>query len=390
MGVTLNGQQIRNLLARAHQLALRSEDFLDGQDHTLWTPLIARLRAPSVPKTYLAVFAVTLVARSLHDRDVLSIWDIKSGTSDKGYSASSIGTQLSSFIKTHHIDLRARSSQPMNNQPFTFKDRILKDPHAMTVATKHHGSWQLFTEALSRVEQATPDEAMEGLVALFAATQQVTDSVVAREMTTANANWNTVEKLITVVCDFVDRYPLGGKTGQALVAAALSTSFGKDNVSMGQINDPDAGLVGDVHISDGKQVWLWVEVKQKVVMQGDVLSFASKVSNQGGSRALYCAFANTLYPDHVNKLKIAGQSRDHSVEMEYFDSSRHFLSQIFRISPGNPQKLVSRFSTHLLDRITEVGCDFDTISDFAERLRALGVSQSQSPQMESLLRSSDI
>lgn len=122
MGVRLAGPQIAATLANADRRARINGDELMRSDLARhWLPHIEPLLEPSAPRTYVAVLVTIITARSMFESDILDVRAIQTSYSEKGYSAASIAKQVASFAKEHQIDLRATSSQPMNNQPFTFK-----------------------------------------------------------------------------------------------------------------------------------------------------------------------------------------------------------------------------------------------------------------------------
>jgi hypothetical protein len=377
MGIVLSGSDIRLTLARAHQAArTQVNSFAQEPLVNHWERFVSELRTPHVPKTYLAVFAVTLVARAMHSKDVLSVWDIKTGTSEKAYSASSIGHALATFAKTHDLDLRARSSQPLNNQPFTFKSRILQDPHAMTVAARHHDAWRAFTRAVSHVETTTPSDASDGLAVLFRMVQRASSDESRRQMRLHAKNLQSLVALEDDIRTFVQNYPDGGRTGQAFAASVLQLVYGEDNVQLGLINDPDFARVGDVHVASEGDTWLWGEVKQRVITAGDVLSFASQVASEGGSRAVYCAFVNSSYPDHVSRTRISRTAETKGVALDYFDSPGVFMSHFFGVAPGSTDTRVSRLLVALEARLIEAECAQETLDAFYGVLDVHGVEPS--------------
>lgn len=374
MGVQLHGETIRQTLAQADQKAQSSgSDHFDELPQRQWASTVVGLQVPSVPRTYLAIYAVGLVARCMHDREELSVWDIKTGTSARGYSASSIGSALSTFAKSHDIDLRAHSSQPLNNQPFTFKDRILRDPNEMNVASRHTESWLKFITAMQRVDDATPESAAIGLSVLFALARRTSPRGQSSEVMLNAMGTATLANLEETISMFVSRNPDGGRTGQAFTAALLDLVYGVENVRLGHINDPDSGSVGDVHVTESDDIWLWTEVKQRVITTGDVTNFAGLVAAEGGSRAIYCAFVNSEYPDHVSKRRLAHLSSSQGVVIEYFDSPNEFMVHIFRVAPGSTRALADRFVRALFRRLLDAECAPKTTANLHKMLIADGI-----------------
>lgn len=374
VGVSLSGEKIQLALAQADQKAKNFGSELDmGPVGQRWRPFIQALRMPSVPKTYTAVFAVTLAARSLHDSSVLNVREIKSQTSEKGYAASSIGSQLARFAKAHNIDLRATSQQPLNNQPFTYKERILSSPEEMNVIDRARDAWKTFIKAVDAVDAATPSEAADALALMFHLSRRQKWASSAVGAVLAAEDLTALDGLLDAASAFVGEHPDNGRTGQAFVAAVLDLVYGAEHVLLGKVNDPDASTVGDVHATSDGEVWLWVEVKQKVVTNGEVTGFVSKVAQQGGSRAIFCAFLNSSYPDYVQQQKALDAARKKGVMLEFFDTPYSFLNHYFRVAPGSSSEAASRFIGALVNRVAEAACPQSTIDALQALLDQHGV-----------------
>lgn len=150
MGVKLNGEAISRALGNANEVAKREGGSL-AVDPGLarWREHVAFLRLPTTPRTYLAVTATLLTARSLFESEQLDVRAIKAGKSDRGYSAPSVAGRLASFAKEQRIDLRATSTQPMNNQPFTFRDYLAPD---ISVQDKYTEQWRGFNEIVDEID----------------------------------------------------------------------------------------------------------------------------------------------------------------------------------------------------------------------------------------------
>ncbi len=374
MGVALGGEKIRLTLAQADQKAKNlGLDLQAGPVGERWNQHVQTLRAPSVPTTYTAVLAVTLVARAIHDSSVLSVRDIQKKTGEKGYSASSIGSELARFAKTHNIDLRATSQQPLNNQPFTYKERILSSPSEMNVADRARSAWAAFNRAIDQVESATPSEAADALALLFHLSRKSTWESRPVGAVLAAESLEEVGALLDGIAGFVDTHSDNGKTGQAFAAAVLDILYGSASVRLGKINDPDASTVGDVHVLNEDSIWLWTEVKQKVITAGDVNSFVGKVAEHGGSRAIFCAFLNNSYPDHVQRNKVNAFAHKKGVMLDYFDMSADFVNRYFRLAPGSTSEAAARLVVAMISRMSEALCPQTTLDAFEGMIIEHGV-----------------
>jgi hypothetical protein len=164
MSASISGEKVLQTLSEANELALLSTWHLAEMARISWSNRFESLEGDTTPKTYLAILAVTLCARSMYEQDKLDVFAVKAGSDSRGYSAPSIGSKLASFVKEQGIDLRATSSQPMNNQPFTYVERIVLNMGVKKSAQLH---WENFYEAVSAVQGLRSEEALQVLAMLF-------------------------------------------------------------------------------------------------------------------------------------------------------------------------------------------------------------------------------
>jgi hypothetical protein len=349
------------MLANANERSLKSDFELSDQERKKWLDIIDNLSVEKCPRTYLAVFGVLVVARSLESKDSLNVRDIKTGSSPKGYSAASIGSGLARFVKAHDIDLRAGSSQPMNNQPFTFEDFILDDMGVRSNAKLH---WNNFLEAVNEIDHASSIEAQNLLVLLFNVRRKVQKPKVVAHAATLdiskiNDYISTIENFVTINSD-------SGKIGQAFVSALLSLQYGTDNVLQGDSQDPDASLVGDVHVMNEAGVVLYSEVKQKVIGTGEIKGFIQAVEKSGGRKILYFALSNSSYAGHLDEKQIFKEVQKSNATFLLFtsvtDSVGHFLPLI-----NLPlDEFAEVFSAAILERLEEAKVKNELIKTFKQ------------------------
>jgi len=349
MGITLKGETIRRTLADANQRARSRGDELVGDPSLAdWVTAVRVLRDESVPKTYTAVLAILLTARAMHDADTLSVRDIKASTSDKGYSASSIGSAIASFAKEQRIDLRAKSSQPMNNQPFTFEERINEKMGARDAV-----AWGIFDVIVDRVEALKPSDAAAVLALLFHMSRKVDAPTIH---VTVKGGKQALDKVAAAVAGFVNSNSDNGKVGQSFVAALFDTIYTPDAVVLGDTQDPDVTVPGDVQVTDEHEVWLWSEAKQKVIMTGDITGFLQAVHAVGGERAAYFALANSGYSGNIQPDTVKKTADRLGMDVRLVESPAAAMDWLLPLAVGSYGTVAENLIERMHARMSESGC----------------------------------
>lgn len=362
MGVPLKSEQIRHVLANANETAKSEGDRLleaEAEPLKFLRDSVRFLRDPAVPKTYLAVTAILLAARAMHDRETLDVLAIQAGEGERGYSASSIGSTLASFAKEHRIDLRAKSSQPMNNQPFTFKSRITSD---MKVNVAHQAAWGGFFKVTEHIDRMTSGEAKEGLALLFHMSRRRDAAAVT--VTVRASGRAALDEVTTAVADFVTAHSDNGKVGQAFAAALLDVTYGIDQVILGDTQDPDASTPGDVQVSTPEGVWLWTEAKQKVIQTGDITGFLEKVRQVGGERVVYFALTNSGYSGYIKPDTIQKEAKRLGVDVTVLESPRAAIDLYASVAPGSFAFVAGALLERLRARMVQSDCSHDVLIAF--------------------------
>lgn len=358
-GVTLGQGEIRGALSRADESARSSGAALRNR-YPEWVGVIEGLRAPQCPRTYLPVLAVLLTARALRSSSELDVLDIQQQTSKRGYAAASIGKLLIPFAVEQGIVLRSKSSQIMNNQPFTFKARI--EPR-MSSPLKA-AFYDSFYDAANLVNTLEPDAALDVLALLFDLCRAT--GIAPIEPVSVEGGKHALAELVQATAKFATTYSDNGRVGQAFVAAVLDVVYGSNHVVLGNTADPDASAPGDVQVEGDSGIWLWTEVKQKSVTTGDVEQFVGKVREVGGERILYCALGNERYPHNIDRIRIARLSESAAIDVAIFVSPADFLGDLLNLAPGSFNSLASRLATAMLTRIEEAGCPHTTAEVYRE------------------------
>jgi hypothetical protein len=365
MGVALTGQNIRRLLANANEEAKHhGEELAADPDLAPWAAAVASLQEESSPATYLAITGVLLAARGLFPREELDVLDVQTGTSQRGYAAASIGSALSSFAKGQRINLRAASSQPLNNQPFTFEPRITAD---MRVQPKFQDAFARFYATAGKVQDLTPDQARRVLALMFHLCRRVDAPTITVEV--AHGGRSTMDKIGASVAQFVAQNSDNGKVGQSFVAALLDLLYTPDEVVLGDTQDPSRRVPGDVQVGVTQGVWLYTEAKQKVVVTGDVEGFLGQVKDRGGERVVYFALANSSYPENISPASVQRAAERLGVGVTVVDSPQAALDWLLPLCPGSYAALAARLLARAHARMTQSRCSTATLEAFSDLAR---------------------
>jgi hypothetical protein len=352
VGIVIRRQDVLRTLGAANELAKFHGDELEARaDLASWSERILILQDDKCPKTYLAVLSVLLAARTMHGPDVLNVLDIKAKSSDLGYSASSVAGLVAGFAKEQRIDLRATSTQPMNNQPFTFKAHITQD---MQVQAKFESQWDAFYGMATIVNEMSSAEAADTLALLFHQCRKTDAPTIQVQLRVQGIT--SLDRVQAAVAGFVNQFSDNGKVGQAFVAALYDLVYSADQVVLGATQDPDAITPGDVQVGSGDtKAWLWVEAKQKAIVTGDITSFFSKVHAAGGERVAYFALVNHGYSGNLQIRTIKREARRLGIGFEVIDSPWDALNWLLPLAPGRYEDVAARLLERLHARLVQSG-----------------------------------
>lgn len=362
-GVTLSEEEIRGALSSADLQARAMGDELRVR-YPKWVEDFEFLAGRDCPKTYLPVIAILLTARSMRGGAELDVLDIQQQTSAKGYSASSIGRLVIPFATEQGIDLRSKSTQVLNNQPFTFKKRITPG-----MTDRKPVQFARFYEIATSVNNLTRETAQEILALLFHLHRS--KPIETKVFTARQMGWNEVVSYFAAWERFTEQNSDNGKVGLVFAASVLELIYGRLAVAMGNNWDPDVTTPGDIQVVDTYGPWLWTEVKQKVVTTGDVQAFIGKVHAVGGTRILYCALANANYRNNLDHTKLKKLASREGLDLTIVESPSELAGLLLSRSPGQPGEVVARMAEVLVRRLVEadVALDvFEKLSDLNSQL----------------------
>lgn len=344
----LSADDIKLALSRADQIAsLHGEELLATYED--WPPVLEFLASEECPKTYLPVLTVMLVARSLRDKEHLDVLAIQKKASDRGYASASIARELIPFATQAGIDFRTTSTQVMNNQPFTFKERVLPDMAGARVRP----AYAKFYKAALRVQQMRSDEA-GGLLSLVFFLRRVTTES-QPDVIYVDGGRGALLTVVDEMSAFVRGNSEGGKVGQAFAAAVLDLLFPQATVRMGKVNDPSASIPGDVQVGDGQRLWLWSEIKQKPVVTADAQTFLKRVSDAGGDRAWYLALANRPYPHNLDVRKLKRMADNCRTEWSVYQDPMEVLTDVLPKVSGTADDVTAALILRFARRLHESG-----------------------------------
>lgn len=357
--VMIHSEATRGILAAANE---RAKAEPSPSVSAKWEDFLEVLNSDKCPKTYLAITCVLLVARAMHDRIHLNVLEIQQGNSETGYSAPSIGKVLASFAKEHNINLRATSSQPLNNQPFTYKSAIALD---MGVQSNKEIYWRDFYRGAEAINDLQPIEALNLLSYFFFRQRKV--EVHKREFQVSQISWDVLEDAVEEISEFVEQNSGSGKVGQAFGASLLDLLYSEEFVEQGNSQDPDAKTPGDVHVRDQSgEIWLWVEVKQAPVQSGQIQGFIDKVADLGGEKILYLALKNHNYPSDISSRKVELHADRRKVRLTVFQSPLETLNWFLEFAGGSSGAVLANLLSRLHERIIESGASAEIQEKFVE------------------------
>lgn len=367
MGVAIRGDDVRRVLAGANELAKADGDAL-AAEMPEWVTRIEFIRRDDLPLTYTGITPVLLTARALYAADELDVRELKKGTHPQGYGASSIATAVATFAKEQRIDLRSVSSNPINGQPFTNKDRIVED---MGVNRRYADVWKHMFKIVNAIQALTPEDAIR-VLALFMHLSRKTDVEAVQVTVSTRSGKVSLERVSTAVAEFVASNSDGGRVGQAFVAACLDLLYGPDQVELGKVNDPSFSAPGDVRVADPHGVWLYTEAKQKVVATGDATGFLDEVAGAGGERIVYFALWNSTYSGHIRAETIQRHADRNGLAVTILESPQEALDWLLPFAPGSFAAVAEGLLERVHARLVEAGCSKATLEAFIDLIRRHG------------------
>lgn len=345
-GPTLKSDEIRATLSRADEIALESGASLEST-HDDWMRDLDFLISDDCPVTYLPVLSVMLVARSMRSRNEIDVLDIQRGTSARGYSAPSIAGHLIKFVTQIGIDLRSTSSQVMNNQPFTYKHRVIPN----MAGERYRSAYARFFHMAERVEELESEEAQSLLALIFHLRRGA--GVATSEKLAFTGGRAALESVSRDAAEFVSENSESGKVGQAFAAALFDLIFPAAEVRMGNNNNPSAVIPGDVQVGNSGTYWLWAEVKQRAVVTSEVQAFIDRVKGIGGDRVMYFALSNSPYPHNINELLLQKRANKDGIELTIYSAPEQALEDLVAKSPGSSTKIAEDFANGFIRRLHE-------------------------------------
>jgi hypothetical protein len=341
---SLRRDDIMSVLSRADETARERGEAL-VETYAEWIPELEFLSDDACPVTYLPVLTVMLVARSIRPQSELDVLDIQRGTSPRGYAASSIAGHLIKFVTQVGIDLRTTSSQVMNSQPFTYKERVTPE----MAGDRFRTAYARFYVLAEIVEELDSASAAELLAVVFHRRRGAGNPT--KETLVVTGNRETLQVIMDIAASFVAENSEAGKVGQAFAAALFDLLFPSEQVRMGNNNDPSSVIPGDVQVGRDGTFWLWAEVKQKAVVTSEVQAFLDRVKSVGGDRAMYFALGNAHYPHNIDIAQLQKKAGKDGLELTVYSAPEQALVDLLAKAPGNAGTLLEGLANRILERL---------------------------------------
>jgi SacI restriction endonuclease len=277
MGIKVNAAEARRRLELAVQIA-REPDSPVPLDWVERTTTIGT--SPS--RTYIAMLGTALLAKATDDRvDTLAL---KASSGDRAYSARSIGHQvLVPAAVRFQFHLGATGREPLNNQPFFRYNRV---DEMERVIGRARPALQTLIDSLRLLDALNRDQALLALAAFLRVRMDVAAQAQRAEI--KHVDW-AIDDLIAATTRFLEEDPETGRRGQAFVAAVLDLVY--DDVRTSRINDPSRRAPGDVQALRDGRIILSAEVRQKPVLDTEILQFAATLNSAGIRRGMVAALA---------------------------------------------------------------------------------------------------
>lgn len=271
MAISIDHGEAERIVRREAELA----------SQRLVTPLVEEWRQrvtilgercpPGRSATVIAALGTALLAKATDERvDVYSLLD--RGEAPHSYSARSLADGVLARIRAElEIDLGANGPNPLNNTPFIGKKRI--DDIS---GVRNQVGWAYFLNCIEEAKRLTDrDASAEALRGFILARSR---PVISPSVINPDVGVNLKEsELVELIQRFVKADSEGGKRAQAAAAALLDAAYGKSNVIVGRINDPDRRSPLDVSVTNpSNEFQIAIEVKDTPVRDHHIRSSIEK------------------------------------------------------------------------------------------------------------------
>lgn len=348
------------ILQRALRLEL-SEGAEWEEIQTRWrdyTREVWSLRYKSAP----TLLGTSLLARALwEDSDPFSL---KIEADPRTYSARSLAHNvLVPFLARHGLGLKGVGREPLNGQPFFRFDSVQKID---LKRARYPRDIERLRRVLSEIEGLSPEQAV---VALSAFLQVAKEQESSKGVAAPLESGVSLPDLIKAVRALLSRYPGGGKSAQAVVAAGVKTLYPYSKVrALSRVNDPGRHYPGDVSLisksSDHESVVLAVEARGKAVSPEDALIFARQAVEKGVRKALIVDLFSKQEQVRFDQSAL----RDHGVLLMVVSGVSLFLHLVVELSPLEKRAAVRRFVKSLLHELQGLGVQEDALRFLNEKL----------------------
>lgn len=316
-------------------------------------------------KTFVTALGTALLARATEARaDPMSLQvDAPTTKGLRAYSARGLASRvLVPKCRQHGVHQGRLTDDPIQNHPFTGHPRIddITNP-------KHGAEFAALRRAIEDVRGLSKPEATEALAAWIRVRQDVHASnaatVAAATAMVATAGL-TPASLVLRASSFVRATAATGRTGHALVAAAMSFLYPK--IVARNVHASSRKVPGDV-LAGRKEPEVSIEVKQKEVDDHQVRAFTTSIAKAGFERGAYVAIAPSQAP--LPALDLTAAAAAEGVSLAVYSSPEEFLSSIIVTIPEG-ETFLSEFPARMIGLLSDLDAERATIEACAD---ALGV-----------------
>lgn len=352
MGINLDLKLAERTFQRALDLA--QSDAVLPEEWLERTQQVSLARA----KTYVPMLGTALLAKATDDR--VSALSLKESAGHNAYNARGPGHEvLVPLCVAEGISLRTTGREPLNNQPFFRYDRVSK---SMKIRSTNQADFDYLLETLELVDFLRGEDAVRALAAFLRV--RLLDPTSSGVPAIAHVS-DAGEGVAQLAALHAQEDSEGGRRGQALVAAALDLL--SDHVMTRRVNDPSAGIPGDV-IVGGIESGIVREVKQRYIADHEIRQLIDRASEAGWSKVAVDAFAvgHPTLDEHALRTHAASRG----VLLEIGHDAAALIRRCIASSALPAREAARVFATQYARRMAELECDLAGIQEWVTRVSA--------------------
>ncbi|ABA87678.1 restriction endonuclease, Sac I superfamily [Syntrophotalea carbinolica DSM 2380] len=327
MSITINHSDACKILHEEFErTSSEPEDDLEAQ----WRIRVKRLSELCPYRksaTFIAALGTAILAKSVNSKvDVFCILERDGG--DTSYSARSLADKVWAKERAYlEINLGANRANPLNNVPFIGRARI---DGIENVRNKE--GYEYLCECLNALSEIKQEVLARTVLRAFIASQKETD-VRTFEVGKEAGDYLVIQSLSEIIDRFVCIDSEDGRRAQASAAGLLVTAFGKENIEVGHVNDPDRNFPLDIGVYNSAEEGSFhsaIEVKDKKIEGSDLLASIDKACEMKIFNVLYLAIAKTQTPFNLEREYV--YARNKGCRLIVFFCWQEFCKACFAVS----------------------------------------------------------